>query len=177
MSHTSDLPLPAEFTQVQFREGYATAEVDAFVARAMESVRAATPTMRPTEVAAVRFTPVRLRSGYDMREVDTWLDVLEQHLTTRLPDAAEEDAAATPTRRWSVRGMIPVLVIVLGGLVGLLAGLWPGGPTARETTVIGLVAAAALLGLGIIVVQLVMSVLAVVAGAVRVVRRLTDRTA
>jgi DivIVA domain-containing protein len=178
MNPTSDLPAPAEFTQVQLREGYATAEVDAFVARAMESVRATPPTMRPAEVAAVRFTPVRLRSGYDMREVDTWLDALEQHLTTRFPEGAEElEQAGATGPRWTLRALLPVLVIVAGALVGLLAGLVPGGPAARETTVIGLVAAAALVGLGIVVAQLVASVVAVVAGAVRVVRRLTDRTA
>jgi DivIVA domain-containing protein len=179
MNHTtSDLPAPAEFTQVQLREGYAIAEVDAFVARALESVRATPPTMRPTEVAAVRFTPVRLRPGYDMREVDTWLDALEQHLTARLPEGAEEPEEPVATgRRWTLRALLPVLVIVLGGAVGLVDGLLPGGPSARETTVIGLVGAAALVGLGVVVVQLVTSLLAVVAGAVRVVRRVTDRTA
>jgi hypothetical protein len=113
-----------------------------------------------------------------MREVDTWLDVLEQHLTARLPAGAEEvEEAATTGRRWTLRALLPVLVIVLGGLVGLVDGLLPGGPGARETTVIGLVGAAALVGVGIVVVQLVTSLLAVAAGAVRVVRRLTDRTA
>lgn len=173
MNDTSDLPAPTGFTQVQLREGYSAAEVDAFVARAMESVRATPPTMRPAEVAAVRFTPVRLRSGYDMREVDTWLDALEQHLVARLPAGVEEpDEPARSGTRWSLRALLPLLVIVLGGLLGLVAGLPPGGPSARETTVIGLVGAAALVGVAIVVAQLVTSLVAVVAGAVRVLRRL-----
>lgn len=74
---------PPSFRRVRWREGYSIEDVDAFVARVLESLGSPSPSLRPDEVTDVTFTAVRLREGYSMQEVDEWLDQAESVLRRR----------------------------------------------------------------------------------------------
>jgi len=71
-------------TRTRLGEGYATADVDAFVERAAialdEHRRGRTPSLRPQDVELVRFRSVRFREGYDQGEVDALLGQVAQAL-------------------------------------------------------------------------------------------------
>lgn len=68
------------FTLTKFREGYAMADVDAFLERSRaalaqwEAGRAAE--LQAVAVAEVRFSPTNFRRGYDQDQVDDFLDKL-----------------------------------------------------------------------------------------------------
>jgi len=163
----------AAFTTVQFREGYTKREVDAFVARAVESLRSATSAMRPEDVRAVRFAPVRLQQGYDMAEVDAYLDDLEQHLRERavpqplpsdpLVDGIHPEGSSRVTRAriaalasWQGTTMsmrIALLIVSLGILIGLAVGLWPGDPSTRIALVYALIFSVSGAGVVIVAIQ------------------------
>lgn len=72
------------FTRTRLREGYAIAEVDAFLARVRGSLdgTAAVP-VTAAQVREQRFATVRLREGYDEHEVDAALDEIEARLAAR----------------------------------------------------------------------------------------------
>ncbi|GCE01365.1 cell division protein DivIVA [Embleya hyalina] len=72
------------FTRTRLREGYAIAEVDAFLALVRDSLdgTAAVP-MTAARVREQQFTTVRLREGYDENEVDAALDEIEAGLAAR----------------------------------------------------------------------------------------------
>ncbi len=61
----------ASFASTLGRRGYAQGEVDAFLTRLAEAVRAEEPLA--DLVRKVRFTPVRLQDGYDGAQVDDFL--------------------------------------------------------------------------------------------------------
>ena len=176
------------FTTVMFREGYAMEQVDAFIARAAQSLGAATPTVRPEDVRAVQFAPVRLREGYDMAEVDAYLDELEQHLAERVKDqpqeapqpadTAPEDGARTMGARlrlaWrqsSVGGRIAGLGMAAGVVVGLLVGLWPGAPSTRTALLFGFIGGTTLAGLVLVALQVASVTVGVVRAVAFVARR------
>ncbi|GAB2984889.1 hypothetical protein GCM10027282_25400 [Frigoribacterium salinisoli] len=67
------------FRPTTWREGYDTAEVDAFLDEVRATLAAAEegragPGVTPVVVVEKRFTPTRFRSGYDQDEVDDFLD-------------------------------------------------------------------------------------------------------
>jgi DivIVA domain-containing protein len=83
------------FGRTRWREGYAIADVDAF----MERVRAtldgcATDPLTAHQIPEQRFSSVWLRVGYDVEEVDAALDDVEARLTAREAARGIEDAVA-----------------------------------------------------------------------------------
>ncbi|MFI6586449.1 DivIVA domain-containing protein [Embleya sp. NPDC050493] len=72
------------FTRTRLREGYAIADVDAFLALVRGSLdgTAAVP-LTPARVREQQFATVRLREGYDEDEVDAALDEIEARLAAR----------------------------------------------------------------------------------------------
>jgi len=180
----------AAFTTVQFREGYTKREVDAFVARAVESLRSATPAMRPEDVRAVRFAPVRLQQGYDMAEVDAYLDDLEQHLSERAVHQAQQSAPPVvspypPGSSWATRARIAALASLqttsmsmriaaviagLGLLIGLLVGLWPGDPSMQVALVYALIFSLSGAGVVVVAVQAFLLLVSVAQGIAYLVR-------
>jgi DivIVA domain-containing protein len=70
------------FTRVRWREGYAMAEVDAFVARLMATAegRYVDRPVTADEIHQVVFRSVRLTEGYSVDEVDAFLDQAENLL-------------------------------------------------------------------------------------------------
>lgn len=176
------------FTTVMFREGYAMEQVDAFIARAAQSLGTATPTVRPEDVRAVQFAPVRLREGYDMAEVDAYLDELEQHLAERVKDQPQEAPLPVGTEpepgagtlgarlrlAWqqsTPSGRIAGLGMVAGVVVGLLVGLWPGDPSTRTALLFGFIGGTCLAGLVLIAVQVASVSVGVVRAVAFVLRR------
>lgn len=121
-----DLDAPVTFHRVRWQEGYDVREVDAFVRRALDDLRAPGTAMRATDVRAVRFRPVRLREGYEMREVDDYLDALEQTLALRHPQPEEPEGdtrgsllallKGPAARQWTGR--------LTWALVAMVAVLW-----------------------------------------------------
>jgi DivIVA domain-containing protein len=73
-----------DFTRTRLREGYAIADVDAFLVLVRSSLdgTAAVP-LTPARVREQRFATVRLREGYDEDEVDAALDEIEARLAAR----------------------------------------------------------------------------------------------
>jgi DivIVA domain-containing protein len=83
------------FGRTRWREGYAIADVDAF----MERVRAtldgsATHPLTAHQIPEQRFSSVWLRVGYDVEEVDAALDDVEARLTAREAVRGAQDPVA-----------------------------------------------------------------------------------
>jgi len=185
----------AAFTTVQFREGYTKREVDAFVSRAVESLRSPAPALAPEDVRAVRFAPVRLQQGYDMAEVDAYLDDLEHYLTelarrrpaqpvpaadgpfppgsSRLDRARITALGSLQTTPMSMR--IAAVIVALGVLVGLVVGLWPGDPSVQTALVYALIFSVSGAGVLVVAVQAVLLLLSVVQGIAYLTRHALRR--
>jgi len=86
---SSEIPAVV-FQLTKFREGYATEDVDRFLASARAALdeweRGTRPTLASTDVVNVRFQPTKFRQGYDQDQVDDFLDtvvVALQHYESR----------------------------------------------------------------------------------------------
>lgn len=92
------------FTRTRLREGYAIADVDAFLALVRSSLdgTAAVP-LTPAQVREQQFTTVRLREGYDEDEVDAALDEIEARLAARA-GAWGFDGGRGPDGLWRANG-------------------------------------------------------------------------
>lgn len=97
-----------DFTRTRLREGYAIADVDAFLALVRSSLdgSAAVP-LTPAQVREQQFTTVRLRMGYDEDEVDAALDEIEARLAahggawgSRGPRVADARGDRAADGRW-----------------------------------------------------------------------------
>jgi DivIVA domain-containing protein len=72
-------PLPPSFRLVSLREGYDTAEVDAFVLEVLAEIDGGRASAALADrIDQIRFTPTRIRQGYNMDDVDACLDELRQ---------------------------------------------------------------------------------------------------
>lgn len=96
------------------REGYAVAEVDAFVARIEDALTHTPPTMRPDEVHAKVFALTHVHAGYDEREVDTYLDEAEHRLRVAF---GELDPPPQRGSRFGWLHAVGTAVIVLGAMI------------------------------------------------------------
>lgn len=71
------------FRQTWFRTGYATDEVDPFVAAVQEALGSHRSGLGATDLAYQRFTPVLLKRGYRMQEVDDYVTEAKHLLEER----------------------------------------------------------------------------------------------
>jgi DivIVA domain-containing protein len=85
----------AGFRSTLGRSGYSQREVDAFLTRLAEAVRAGEPLA--DLVRKVRFTPVRLQDGYDTAQVDEFLAAavdLDPHAIAPRPEVGRSGLIA-----------------------------------------------------------------------------------
>jgi len=85
----------AAFAQTRGRRGHHQGEVDAFLVRLGEAVRAGEPLA--DLVRKVRFTPVRLEDGYDTAQVDDFLAAvvdLDPHAVAPRPEVGRSGLIA-----------------------------------------------------------------------------------
>lgn len=94
---TADEVLNAKFQPTKFRDGYDQDEVDDFLDRVVETLRARQDgragTLTSADVAAQRFSPTKFREGYDPEDVDRLLDQVRATLDG-VADAPPRPSAA-----------------------------------------------------------------------------------
>ena len=95
------------------REGYAAAEVDAFVEELRQALRREPPTLAPYEVVDQRFKVSRFGKRYGLRPVDEYLDSAQQVLRKHHGD----DAVANLEGRVPQPRHFPTLWIYVVALV------------------------------------------------------------
>ena len=87
---TTEGPRPQFRHTRGFAQGYATADVDAFVDEVFNALASGQPA---PNIVSARFRVARGRRGYDMEEVDLFLDELTAGLGGAVSDPAEDAAA------------------------------------------------------------------------------------
>ncbi|PLS29215.1 cell division protein DivIVA [Bifidobacterium parmae] len=84
------------FQTVRFKEGYDVDEVDDFLDKVVDGMKAGRP-MTAAELGAQTFHTVRFKEGYDVADVDEFLNELAHDASTRTgtPVAATTTTSAT----------------------------------------------------------------------------------